>query len=90
VGAVRNRYADWIDRYETDPVHGSPRRSPSRHRRRGWAELAPVAPPALHYLATAPERSALAAAINPMLLYQLEQRLSNGGGAADTGLHLDR
>jgi hypothetical protein len=138
VGAVRNRYADWVDRYETDPVHRSPRRSPSRHRRRGWAELAPLAPPALHYPATAPERSALAAAIftliddgaaraafrrdparyaarfdlaederralvpldrealrlrfaiNPMLLYQLEQRLSNGGCAADTGHHLDR
>jgi len=92
----------------------------------GWTELAPLAPPALHYPATAPERSALAGAIftlvndeaaraafrrdpagyvagcdlaegeraalvaldpealrerfriNPMLLYQLEQRVRSG------------
>jgi 2,3-dihydroxyphenylpropionate 1,2-dioxygenase len=93
----------------------------------GWTELAPLAPAALHYPATAPERSALAGAIftlvddeaaraafrqdpggyaagfdlaederaalaaldpealrerfriNPMLLYQLAQRVSSGG-----------
>ncbi len=104
----------------------------------GWTELAPIAPAAPHYPATAPERSALAAAIftliddpaacaafrrdparyaascdlaegeraaltaldrdalrlrfqvNPMLLYQLDQRLSNAGGAADIAPHLDR
>jgi hypothetical protein len=37
-----------------------------------------------------PNAARLRFAINPTLLYQLEQRLSNGGRAADTGLHLDK